>query len=118
VVGLGIKNLSIHLEGHLQDCPVSEDDAAMILATSGTSGLCKGAILEHKAIMQFIRFFDAAKVKLFTHPKPNFLMFKSTHYNGANMPLAIIACGCSAVISPNFDAESIYKTIENFQASF
>ena len=90
--------------------PVAPDDAMMILYTSGTTGVPKGAVLPHRKTLfnslnavQFFQVSDADRVAI---ALPLF------HSFGLNiLALPVLYAGGAVFLEPRFEAERLWKTV-------
>jgi long-chain acyl-CoA synthetase len=111
----------------LSDTPIAEDDAAVILFTSGTTGRPKGAVNSHRGIVTFVQllFFHGLRLMLLavekgTKPDPNAL----PNCNLYNAPLfhlsglyagavGMLALGVKTVwMTGRFDPSKVMRVIE------
>jgi acyl-CoA synthetase (AMP-forming)/AMP-acid ligase II len=119
--------LTRHPRAELPDVPIAEDDPAVILFTSGTTGRPKGAVNTHRGIVGFVHTqmlsgalrgmlrSDQGEVRE-ENPPPTVclqtspLFHLSGLYSGAVMMLAI---GATTVWrTGRFDPEDVLRTIE------
>lgn len=111
-------------DGELPHTPVDEDDPAVILYTSGTSGRPKGVVHSHRnlvAVIDYHRFNDALAAALRGgvddgSPKGRRFLLTSPLFHIAslhNLVLPRMATGDTAVIYQGaFDADRILRLIE------
>ncbi|WP_063041351.1 class I adenylate-forming enzyme family protein [Nocardia pseudovaccinii] len=116
-------------EGELPHTPVDEDDPAIILYTSGTSGRPKGAVHSHRnlvAVIDYHRFNDALAAAFQGgvddgSPKGRRFLLTSPLFHIAslhNLVLPRMVTGDTAVIYQGaFDAERILRLIERERIS-
>ncbi|WP_433711204.1 class I adenylate-forming enzyme family protein [Nocardia sp. CA-084685] len=116
-------------EGELPDTPVDEDDPAVILYTSGTSGRPKGAVHSHRnlvAVIDYHRFNDALAAAFQDgvddgSPKGRRFLLTSPLFHIAslhNLVLPRMVTGDTAVIYQGaFDADRILRLIERERIS-
>ncbi|MFI6366079.1 class I adenylate-forming enzyme family protein [Nocardia sp. NPDC050630] len=116
-------------EGELPDTPVDEDDPAVILYTSGTSGRPKGAVHSHRnlvAVIDYHRFNDALAAAFQGgvddgSPKGRRFLLTSPLFHIAslhNLVLPRMVTGDTAVIYQGaFDADRILRLIERERIS-
>ncbi len=116
-------------DGELPDTPVNEDDPAVILYTSGTSGRPKGAVHSHRnlvAVIDYHRFNDALAAAFQGgsddgSPKGRRFLLTSPLFHIAslhNLVLPRMATGDTAVIYQGaFDADRILRLIERERIS-
>ncbi|MFI7670909.1 class I adenylate-forming enzyme family protein [Nocardia sp. NPDC049526] len=116
-------------EGELPHAPVDEDDPAVILYTSGTSGRPKGAVHSHRnlvAVIDYHRFNDALAAAFQGGvddggPKGRRFLLTSPLFHIAslhNLVLPRMVTGDTAVIYQGaFDAERILRLIERERIS-
>jgi len=93
------------------ECPlpkITQDDVAVILCTSGTTGPSKGAAHTHKS---FLGNIFCLSNNPFTYPAPNFVMTKATHISGVVFPLAILAAGKTVIAVHNCPKDEIFRII-------
>ncbi|MEV0028461.1 class I adenylate-forming enzyme family protein [Nocardia sp. NPDC050793] len=115
--------------GELPDAAVAEDDPAVVLYTSGTSGRPKGAVHTHRnllAVIDYHRFNDALAAA-FTGgvddggPKGRRFLLTSPLFHIAslhNLVLPRMATGDTAVIyQGGFDADRVLRLIERERVS-
>ncbi|TVT19341.1 AMP-binding protein [Amycolatopsis acidiphila] len=92
---------------------VEPGDAAQIQYTSGTTGVPKGAVLQHRGItnsarLTYVRTFDARPDDVFVNPMPLF------HTAGCVLTtLSSIASGSRQVLLPHFDPALQLHVIES-----
>ncbi|MDZ4827493.1 MAG: class I adenylate-forming enzyme family protein [Actinomycetota bacterium] len=111
----------------LPDAPIGEDDPAVILYTSGTTGRPKGAINTHRNIAAFVslNFFGGARTMTLHPPEPggfktcqlvtNPLFHVSALHAGAVM---LLASGVKSVwLTGRFDGATAMRTIERHQCT-
>ncbi|WP_433601740.1 class I adenylate-forming enzyme family protein [Nocardia sp. CA-135953] len=116
-------------DGELPHTPVDEDDPAVILYTSGTSGRPKGAMHSHRnlvAVIDYHRFNDALAAAFQGgvddgSPKGRRFLLTSPLFHIAslhNLVLPRMVTGDTAVIyQGTFDAERILRLIERERIS-
>jgi acyl-CoA synthetase (AMP-forming)/AMP-acid ligase II len=110
---------SVHSHAELPDVEIDEDDPAVILFTSGTTGRAKGATHSHRnmiAAVDFHRFNDALAGELGQAPsRRRFLLATPLFHIAALHNLAVprLAFGDTAVISTGrFDIDRVLRLIE------
>jgi long-chain acyl-CoA synthetase len=98
------------------DLPRAEDDTAVILYTSGTTGTPKGAQLTHANLyrncMAFNGLFDLSSTDVVMGCLPLFHAFGQS--NGLN---ATIAAGASLTLVPRFNATAVLRLIERHRVT-
>ena len=110
---------TLHADAALSTCPIHEDDPAVILYTSGTTGRPKGATHSHRNIItanDFHRFNDALATH-FGNPPANrrFLLSNPLFHIASLHNLAVprLSIGDTAVIySGRFEIERVLRLIE------
>ena len=111
----------------LPDVPIAEDDAAVILFTSGTTGRPKGAVNSHRGIVTFVQllFFHGLRLMLLavekgTKPDPNALP-NSNLYNAPLFHLSGLYAGAVGMLASGvktvwmkgrFDPGEVMRLIE------
>ncbi|MFD6856202.1 class I adenylate-forming enzyme family protein [Rhodococcus sp. NPDC060090] len=110
---------SVNPHAELPDVEIDEDDPAVILFTSGTTGRAKGATHSHRnmiAAVDFHRFNDALAGELGQAPsRRRFLLATPLFHIAALHNLAVprLAFGDTAVISTGrFDVDGVLRLIE------
>lgn len=110
---------TLHADAALSTCAINEDDPAVILYTSGTTGRPKGATHSHRNIItanDFHRFNDALATH-FGNPPANrrFLLSNPLFHIASLHNLAVprLSIGDTAVIySGRFEIERVLRLIE------
>ncbi len=113
--------------GELPEAPITEDDPALILYTSGTSGRPKGAVHTHRNVLALlgVNFFHGLRV-LALHPPdpdapPNCQLVSSPlfHVSGLhNAAVPFLAGGVKSVWTVGrFDPELVMRLIEREQVT-
>ncbi|ODM88238.1 putative 4-coumarate--CoA ligase 3 [Orchesella cincta] len=100
------------------DCPeiiVTADDPAIILCTSGTTGMPKGAVHSHGSFLCQIRTLERGP---FTSDKPNLFATKATHASGTTLGLVIMATGRTSVVVSNLTLDSIISAAVKYKPGF
>lgn len=103
------------IENHI-DTRITEDDAVMILYTSGTTGLSKGAIITHKML-----FWNAVNTALRLdlnsqdHTQSFAPFFHTGGWNVLFTPF--LHCGASHTILTKFDPDLILELMEKEKAT-
>jgi acyl-CoA synthetase (AMP-forming)/AMP-acid ligase II len=100
--------------------PIDEDDPAIILYTSGTTGRPKGAVHTHRNVIALVGlgFFNGARVRALFPPPPNAPSILVTsplfHVSGLhNAAIACLAGGAKTVwLAGRFDAHIAFRLIE------
>jgi long-chain acyl-CoA synthetase len=113
------------LEAPLPDVPIAEDDPAVILYTSGTTGRPKGAINSHRNIIAALglSFFHGARMAILNPADPNGLpacqLVTSPlfHVSGLHMTaVAYLVGGVRSIWTVGkFDPETIMRLIQQDQ---
>lgn len=87
--------------GHVQ--PVHEEDTAIVLYTSGTTGRPKGAMLTHFNVVHSVRHFIGCMA--LTESDRSMLAVPVTHVTGliANL-MAVVGAGAALLVLPTFKA--------------
>ena len=120
----GFESLWRHDENAaLPDDPIGEDDAAIILYTSGTTGRPKGAINTHRNVVAFVttNFLSGARTMMFSPPPtdlpPNCAMVTSPLFHVSALHAAavmLLAGGVRSVwLTGRFDPEVALRVIES-----
>jgi long-chain acyl-CoA synthetase len=108
------------LESSLEEEPdirVEEDDAFIMLYTSGTTGVPRGAIYTHRQKMEDTRNFNLA---LTIEPaNKNIMVVPLFHVAGASFILAFFYGGAASIISTKraFDPGAVLKLIQDERAT-
>jgi long-chain acyl-CoA synthetase len=112
-----------HTDAALPDQPIAEDDPALILYTSGTTGRPKGAINTHRNVIAFLtmNFFSGARSAMLAPPPPdlppNCAMVTSPLFHVSALHAAavmLLAVGVRSVwLTGRFDPEIALRIIES-----
>ena len=95
--------------------PVYPEDDAIIYYTSGTTGLPKGAVHTHKAIMAEINL----PTKELTPDDLALCVMPFFHYGGtAAYQFAVFKTGATSVVLEKFDEAEVLKTIEEKRVTY
>jgi len=110
-------------DAELPDAPIGEDDPAIILYTSGTTGRPKGAINTHRNVVAFVttNFLSGARTMMFSPPPadlpPNCSMVTSPLFHVSALHAAavmLLAAGSRSVwLTGRFDPEVALRVIES-----
>ncbi len=113
---------SYDLDAPLPDVPIDEDDPAVILYTSGTTGRPKGAINTHRNIAAALglSFFHGVRMAMLTPPKPDaapgcqLVNAPLFHVSGLHMAaVAYLVGGVRSIWTVGrFDPETVMRIIE------
>lgn len=93
---------------------VNENDAAMMLYSSGTTGASKGVVSSHKNIISLIQI-SASRYKTnetFLCTVPMF------HVYGLAAFLSFLAVGSTVVILSKFDMNDMLSAVQNYKATY
>jgi acyl-CoA synthetase (AMP-forming)/AMP-acid ligase II len=113
-----------HPDAPLPDVPIAEDDPALILYTSGTTGRPKGAVNTHRNVIAAIgmSFFHGARNAMSRPPEPNagdrpicqLVTYPLFHVSGLHMgAVAFMISGIRSVWTlGRFDEELVMELIE------
>ena len=112
-------------EAPLPTTPIDEDDPAIILYTSGTTGRPKGAVHSHRNVIALVGlgFFNGARIRATLAPSPHapcvFVTSPLFHVSGLhNAAVACLAGGVKSVwLSGRFDAAVALGLIEKERAT-
>src|SRR3954470_13312277 len=112
-----------HPDAPLPDVPIAEDDPALILYTSGTTGRPKGAINTHRNVIAAIgmSFFHGARMAMSRRPEPGavdrpicqLVTYPLFHVSGLHMgAIAFMISGIRSVWTlGRFDEELVMQLI-------
>jgi long-chain acyl-CoA synthetase len=109
----------------LPEAPIDEDDPALILYTSGTSGRPKGAVHSHRNVIALVGlgFFNAARTRATlppsSYPPCVFVTSPLFHVSGLhNAAVSCLAGGVKSVwLRGRFDADVALRLIEKERAT-
>jgi acyl-CoA synthetase (AMP-forming)/AMP-acid ligase II len=107
-------------ETSLPSVPIDEDDPAIILYTSGTTGRPKGAVHSHRNVIALVGlgFFNGARIRATLPPSPHapcvFVTSPLFHVSGLhNAAISCLAGGVKTVwLRGRFDAAVLLRLIE------
>jgi acyl-CoA synthetase (AMP-forming)/AMP-acid ligase II len=129
--GLGVRVLDT--DGMLDDLepsdlpitPIAEDDPALILYTSGTTGRPKGALISHRGLIGFldvnacnvsVGLAMARRFGVDLQPKPGIILLTAPmfHVSGLFAGILLAAAGGDTLVlrAGRFDAHDVLRTIE------
>ncbi len=96
--------------------PVSPDDVAVLLYTSGTTGFPKGAMLSHRNTLFNV---DSCRAALgYLGDDVGLLTLPLFHVTGLNSQLvALMACGATVVLQKEYDTRQVLELIERHRAT-
>ncbi|CAL8093094.1 unnamed protein product [Orchesella dallaii] len=100
------------------DCPeitVTEDDPAIILCTSGTTGMPKGAVHSHGSFLYQIRTLERGP---FTEDKPNLYATKATHASGTTLGFVLLGIGKLSVVVSTLTLDSIISAVVKYKVCY
>jgi acyl-CoA synthetase (AMP-forming)/AMP-acid ligase II len=109
----------------LPTTPIDEDDPAIILYTSGTTGRPKGAVHSHRNVVALVGlgFFNGARARALLPPSPYapcvFVTSPLFHVSGLhNAAISCLAAGVKTVwLRGRFDAATALRLIEKERAT-
>jgi acyl-CoA synthetase (AMP-forming)/AMP-acid ligase II len=111
------------LDGPLPDQPIAEDDAAVILYTSGTTGRPKGAVNTHRNMIAALglSFFHGARMAILNPADPNaepacqLVTSPLFHVSGLHMTaVAYLVGGVRSIWTiGRFDPETVMRLIQD-----
>ena len=114
---IDIENLSLFECGPLPSClpSVESSSPAMIQYTSGTTGFPKGAVLDHRGLVNNARFYASrcgvTQETIWLNIMPLF------HTSGCGMvTLGCLYSGCTMVLVCHFDSDIVLDHLESFEA--
>ena len=100
-----------------QIAAVSADDPHMILYTSGTTGVPKGALLPHRKTLfnalNAVQFFDLGRSDRVLVPLPLFHSFGLVI-----LALPALYAGARIVLEPRFDPSALWRSVATHRISF
>lgn len=115
-----------HPDAALPDQPIAEDDPALILYTSGTTGRPKGAVNTHRNVIAAIgmSFFHGARLAMLRPPEPGapppppvrqLVTYPLFHVSGLHMgAIAFMISGIQSVWTlGRFDPELVMELIQD-----
>ncbi|MCY4275555.1 MAG: AMP-binding protein [Gammaproteobacteria bacterium] len=103
--------------GAITECSLHEDDSALLLYTSGSTGLPKGALLSHRAIVS--GGANVVNGHILTEQDRALCVLPVYHINGAMVTIAApLVSGGSVVIPKRFSASSFWQEIARYQCTW
>ncbi|MEA3470171.1 MAG: AMP-binding protein [Thermodesulfobacteriota bacterium] len=101
----------------LEVLPISGDDPAAMIYTSGLTGKARGAVLTHRNLATQSRLLE--DICHGTEADRGFCLIPLFHSFGASVNmLMIIRAGASVVMMDHFNIESIFKSIERERVTY
>jgi acyl-CoA synthetase (AMP-forming)/AMP-acid ligase II len=97
---------------HALNATIASDDTALILYTSGTTGLPKGVELTHRNLLVFLSSYTAADVSLLGPGKSAIVCLPPYHVTGTAVGLLALSLGTRITILEEVNVQQIIKTIE------
>jgi acyl-CoA synthetase (AMP-forming)/AMP-acid ligase II len=96
--------------------PVDADDVAMIMYTSGATGLPKGVITTQRNIMANT---NTMTLELGFGPEEITVLVMPLYHNGGLWPtMSMVYRGATNILLSHFDLDSMLKTIEDYRVTF
>lgn len=106
-----LSNISIYENAPLE---LKESDVAVILYTSGTTGIPKGVMLTHKNL--YSNSMSGLKLRAEDEIRSTTLgVLPLAHIYGFGIMNSMFLLGSSVVIFDKFDAEEVFRVIEKFK---
>ncbi|WP_106497224.1 class I adenylate-forming enzyme family protein [Lentibacillus sp. Marseille-P4043] len=99
----------------LDNVPANEDDVAVILYTSGTTGRPKGVMLSHKNLYASARTSALLSETDTKNSNVTVGVLPLAHIFGFTMMNALFFNGSAVVIFPKFDVGALFKAIETYR---